>query len=88
MAAIDTDSPVHRNSTVCLQLLQRSRACVTRVLLLRYICVFRTFIVVFERSLYLHYIGYSLGILVVRLSCTLLACVSVHELLYSAMVSQ
>jgi len=62
----------------------RSRACVTRVLVLSYICVFRTFIVVFERSLYLHHIGYSLGTLVVRLLCTLLACVSVYELLHSA----
>ena len=44
----------------------RSRACVTRVLVLRYICVFQTFIVVFERSLYLYYLGYSLGTLVVR----------------------
>jgi len=87
MAAIDTDSPVHRNSAVCLQLLQRSRACVTCVLLLRYICIFRTFIVVFEQSLYLHYIGYSLGTLVVRLLRTMLACVSVYEFLHSAMVS-
>jgi len=45
------------------QTVLRSRACVTRVLVIRYICVFQTFIVVFERSLYLYYIAYSLGIL-------------------------